>query len=129
VRERTVSVWPLVSYVRKDQDYKRVRLLNLWPFRDTAPVERNLAPLWSLVQYERTGRGAETEVLWGAARWGSRTNGISHGSVFPLASWSHDRVADTQRKWEFLKGLLGYERNESGKTWRVLYLIRWRTEP
>jgi hypothetical protein len=129
VLERSVSIWPLVSYERKNQDYKRVRLLNLWPFRNTSPIERNLAPLWSLYQYERTPGGAETELLWGAARWGSRTNGVAHGSVFPLASWSHDRVADTQRGWEFLKGLLGYERNESGKTWRALYFIRWRTEP
>jgi hypothetical protein len=129
VVERYVSVWPLGSYERKKHDYKRVRCLDLWPFRETAPIERNLSPLWSLYQYEQTPSGSETELLWGAARWGSRTNGASYGSLFPLASWSHDRGGDTQRGWEFLKGLLGYERNETGKTWRALYFIRWRTEP
>ncbi len=129
VISRYVSVWPLVSYERSGPDMKRVRVLDLWPFHDTAPVERNLSPLWTLYQRERTPAGVESEALWGLARWGSRTNGPVHGSVFPLASWSHDRAGDTQRGWEFLKGLLGYERNEEGKSWRALYFFRWRTQP
>lgn len=129
VVSRYVSVWPLVSYARSQSDLKRVRVLDLWPFRDTAPIERNLSPLWTLYQWERTPVGVENEALWGLARWGSRTNGPTHGSVFPLASWSHDRAGDTQRGWEFLKGLLGYERNETGKSWRALYFFRWRTQP
>lgn len=129
VVSRYVSVWPLMSYERSQSDMKRVRVLDLWPFRDTAPIERNLSPLWTLYQLERTPAGVESEVLWGLARWGSQTNGPTHGSVFPLASWSHDRAGDTQRGWEFLKGLLGYERNETGKSWRALYFFRWRTQP
>lgn len=129
VVDRYVSVWPLMSYERKKQDYKRVRIMDLWPFRNTAPVERNLSPLWTVYQREKTPRGVENELLWGMARWGGGTNGVTHGSVFPLASWSHDGAADTQRGWEFLKGMLGYERNETGRAWRALYLIRWRTEP
>ncbi|MEI6787709.1 MAG: hypothetical protein WCL49_04435, partial [bacterium] len=129
VVSRYVSVWPLVSYERAESGLKRVRVLDLWPFHDTAPIERNLSPLWTLYQLERTPVGVESEMLWGLARWGSRTNGPAHGSVFPLASWSHDRAGDTQRGWEFLKGLLGYERNETGKSWRALYFFRWRTQP
>lgn len=126
---RYVAVWPLVSYDRIKDDYKRVRVPDLWPFRNTPPIERNLTPLWTLGSYERTARGRETELLWGAARWGSTTNGAAYGSVFPLASWEHDRTKDTYRKWDFLKGLVGYERNSTGKVWRVLYLGRWRTKP
>ena len=129
VVDRYVSVWPLMSYKRTRDDGKRVRVVDLWPFRDTAPIERNLSPLWTLYRYERTPRGRENELLWGVARWGSLTNGTASGSLFPIASWSHDRKYDTHREWDFLKGMLGYERNETGKTWQVLYLIRWRTKP
>ena len=129
VVDRYVSVWPLLSYERTPQDNRRVRVPDLWPFRNTAPVERNLSPLWTAYQYERTARGRESELLWGMARWGSETNGTAYGSLFPLASWAHDREADTHREWDFLKGLLGYQRNEAGKQWRMLYFIRWRTRP
>lgn len=129
VVDRYVSIWPVMSYKRSNDDTKRVRFLDLWPFRETEPMERNLAPLWRVYQHERTPLGYEDELLWGLARWGRRTNGVSSGSLFPLAAWSHDRVADKQRSWEFLKGMLGYERNESGKAWQALYFIRWRTQP
>jgi len=129
VVDRYVSVWPLMSYERTKTDAKRVRVVDLWPFRDTAPIERNLSPLWTLYKYERTARGRGNELLWGTVRWDSLTNGTVSGSVFPLASWSHDRLADTHRDWDFLKGMLGYRRDESGKTWKALYFIRWRTKP
>jgi hypothetical protein len=129
VTDRHVSVWPLLSYQRTGEETKRVRVVDLWPFRDTAPIERNLSPLWTVYRYERTPRGRENELLWGVARWGSLTNGTVSGSVFPLASWAHDRTADSYREWDFLKGMIGYQRNETGKTWRVLYVLRWRTTP
>ena len=129
VVDRYVSVWPLMSYERMRDDTKRVRVVDLWPFRDTAPIERNLSPLWTVYRYERTARGRENEVLWGLARWGSLTNGMASGSVFPLVSWSHDHAADTHREWDFLKGMLGYQRSETGKTWRVLYFLKWRIKP
>lgn len=129
VTHRFVSVWPLVSYDRTKDERKRVRIPDLWPFRNTPPIERNLAPLWTVYHYERTPMGRENKVLWGMARWGVETNGMSYGSVFPLVSWKRDSKADSERDWEFLKGMLGYERNESGKTWRALYLLHWRTKP
>ncbi|MEI8350866.1 MAG: hypothetical protein WCG36_01005 [bacterium] len=129
VVDRYVSVWPVMSYERTRDGYKRVRVVDLWPFRDTAPIERNLSPLWTLYKYERTGLGRENEILWGAARWGALTNGTAYGSVFPLASWEHDRKDDRHRKWDFLKGMLGYRRDGAGKQWQLMYFLKWRTEP
>ena len=129
VTHRYVSVWPLVSYDRTKNETKRVRIPDLWPFRDTPPIERNLSPLWTVYGYERTPMGRENKILWGMARWGVESNGISYGSVFPLASWGHESRKNTERDWEFLKGLLGYRRDESGKAWRALYMIHWRTKP
>lgn len=129
VVDRYVSVWPLVSYERTRNETKRVRVVDLWPFRDTAPIERNLSPLWTLYKFESTRLGYDNEVLWGMARWGSHTNGVSYGSLFPLASWERCGASDGHREWAFLKGMLGYRRNETGKEWRLLYFLKWRTEP
>jgi hypothetical protein len=129
VTDRYVSLWPLVSYVRSRDDYKRVRLLDLWPFRDTAPIERNLAPWWTLYRYERHAEAHDSELLWGLARWGRGREGTRYGSVFPLVSWSRDAKADAHREWDFLKGLVGYRRSQVGREYRALYIIHWRDRP
>jgi hypothetical protein len=129
VSDRYVSVWPLVSYRRSQADFKRVRVLDLWPFRDTAPIERNLAPWWTLYRYERHARGRENELLWGLARWGCEKEGNRYGSLFPLVSWSRDTQGDAHREWDFLKGLIGYRRSEAGQEYRLLYVIHWRGAP
>jgi hypothetical protein len=128
VADRYVSVWPLVSYVRRGADSRRVRLLDLWPFRDTAGVERDLTPWWTLYRFERTALGREHEALWGLARWGADAGGAGHGAVFPLVSWVSG-AGGTHREWAFLKGLLGYRRDETGRWVRLLYLPPWRTAP
>ncbi len=125
--ERYVSLWPLGSYERTRQDDTRLRIPDLWPFRDTAPIERNLSPIWTLYSHQRTARGYQSELLWGLARWGCATNGEAARSVFPLASWGHDTTNDKSRDVELLKGLFGYHRDEAGKHWRLLYFIKWKT--
>ena len=129
VTDRYVSVWPLLSYVRSQDDYKRVRVLDLWPFRNTPPIERNLAPWWTLYRYERHANGRDNELLWGIARWGRAKEGDRYGSLFPLISWTRDPESNTHREWDFLKGLIGYRRSETGREYRFLYFIRWRSEP
>lgn len=129
VVDRYVCVWPLASYERKQGDYKRFRVPDLWPFRDSGPIERNLTPWWTLYKYERTPLGRENDILWGLVHWGSNTNGASGGSVFPLASWGRGDRDGTQKDWDFLKGMLGYRRDEAGTSWRMLYFIHWRTRP
>lgn len=129
VVDRYVSIWPLGSYERIREDYKRVRFPDLWPFRNTAPIERNLTPWWTFYKYERTPVGRENEFLWGLIHWGVETNGASSGSIFPLASWGRgDKDAKT-KNWDFLKGMVGYRHDEAGTDWRLLYFIHWRNRP
>lgn len=126
VTDRYTSLWPLVSYVRTGEDYKRVRCLDLWPFRDTAGLDRNLAPWWTLYRYERTPQGREHELLWGLGRWEARGSRRT-GSVFPLVSWDCAAPPTSHREWALLKGLLGYRLDETGREYRLLYAIHWRT--
>ncbi len=129
VVDRYVSIWPLGSYERVNDNYKRFRFPDLWPFRNTAPIERNLTPWWTLYKYERTSMGRENDILWGLIHWGTKTNGACSGSVFPLASWGRGDSDGKQKNWDFLKGMLGYRRDEAGTNWRLFYFINWRNEP
>lgn len=128
VLERYVSVWPLGSYLSSSGDCRRVRCLDLWPFRNTPPIERNLAPWWTLYRFERNAGGWANECLWGMLRWGHEAEGARYGSVFPVASWSVD-PGHAYREWDFLKGLVGYRRSETRREYRVLYVLRWRDRP
>ncbi len=129
VVDRYVTIWPLGSYERTRDEYKRFRILDLWPFRNTAPIERNLTPWWTVYKYERTPSGRENDILWGLIHWGAQTNGASGGSIFPLATWGRGDRDGQQKNWDFLKGMLGYQHDEAGTCWRVLYFIHWRNKP
>lgn len=129
VVDRYMCVWPLGSYERIQDGGKRVRVPDLWPFRNTPAIERNLTPWWTLYRYEQTAVGHETDILWGLIHWGSTTNGAAHCSIFPLASWGCGTAEGTTKNWDFLKGMLGYRHDVSGTEWRVLYFINWRTKP
>lgn len=123
ITARHVKVWPLVSYER-ERDLSLLRVPDLSPFRNLRPVERNLAPLWTLYSQTRAAGGAESELLWGLYRHRrERDNGASL-SVFPL--WSAWRGPDGSRAggWSVLKGLAGRTREGDAASWRLLYFLR-----
>lgn len=125
---RSVCLWPLFDYDRTG-DRARVRVIDLWPPQNTPGIERNLAPLWTLYRFERTPRGQEHEILWGLAHWERTASGVKSGSVFPVATWATDGAAGTVRRWDVLKGLVGYERHGNARRFRALYLFTWGAKP
>lgn len=125
---RSVCLWPLFDYDRVGGK-SRLRVIDLWPPRNSPGIERNLAPLWTLYRFRQDPRGREHEVLWGLARWGRMTGGSYAGAVFPLVSWQGDGAKGQVRKWDFLKGLIGYERDGAVRRYRALYFVRWGVRP
>ncbi len=125
VRSRYFKLWPLMSYQR-EEDTSRVRLLELWPLKHTGPIERNMAPLWTL--YTRTADAdlLEHELLWGLFRYRREGDASKHVSLFPLFSRSRCDVDGPKRQWSFLLGLLGREQDEERSTWRVLWFLKFR---
>lgn len=122
------KLWPLFSYQRED-DVSRFRTLALWPLKHTAPIERNLAPLWSLYTRERTADAGMQELLWGLfhQRYGDEG---SEGRLFPLFSWRRDGPGGTGPEdggfgWSFLYGLAGYEREGEQRSLRLFYFLRF----
>ena len=125
---RSVCVWPLFEYDRNGE-HVRMRAVDLWPPQNTPAIERNLAPLWTLYRFERTPRGYENEFLWGLVHWERSAEGVRSGSVFPLTSWAADGREGRLRKWDVLKGLVGYERHGAARQFRLLYLLKWGNKP
>jgi hypothetical protein len=88
------KIWPLMSWQR-EQETSRFRLLELWPIKNSPPIERNWAPLWTL--FKRTDHEGiiRKELLW--------------------FLWQSEREKDAGRsEWSLLKGLLSYKKDADG---------------
>jgi hypothetical protein len=119
------EIWPLFSYRRED-DRSRWRALELWPGREPPAVERNWSPLVSLFTRERRGDAVDTEVLWGLLRLSRRGETFSHTSLFPL--FEHQRQSGPEgpvRRLSLLKGFFETERTAAGRSFRVLYFLKF----
>jgi hypothetical protein len=102
------KIWPLMSWQREG-DVSRFRMLELWPLKNTAPLERNWTPLWTL--YKRTDAGGvvRKDVLW-------------------FAWHSENEPAVERKEWSLLKGLLSYKRDAGARSVRFLYFVRLEKE-
>jgi hypothetical protein len=124
VSSRYFKLWPLMSYRRED-DVARVRMLDLWPLKNTPAIERNLAPFWTLYSRVRSDECSEDELLWGLFRRRRDSAGSRHLSVFPLFSLGSSSFGETSLDASVLLGLMGYKREGLRRTYRLLYFIRW----
>ena len=129
VFSRYFKLWPLISYRREDTT-SLLRVLALWPLKHTPAIERNWAPLWSLYSRERVGDGVDSELLWGLYRH-RRNRTDRRLSIFPLlqSASSHIENEPPRRRWSFLYGLIGYEREGLHKQFRMLYFIKFGRLP
>jgi len=126
VTKRYLRVWPLFSYERRGAE-SRLRALELLPFRNPPPVERNWAPFWTLFERTRVGDARDTELLWGLYRRQTRGDRAARTSIFPLIEWSSHRPGDAApaaRSWSLLKGFLAVESEGARRRLRVLYFFR-----
>jgi hypothetical protein len=94
-------LWPLMSW-RREENLSRFRMLELWPVKDSAPIERNWAPLWTL--YKRTN-----------------VEGLIRKEVCWFAWHSEKDVAADHTEWSLLKGLLSYKKEGGARSGRVLW--------
>lgn len=94
------KIWPLMSWQRAG-DQSRFRMLELWPL-NTAPIERNWAPLWTL--YKRTNDDGlvKKDLLW--------------------FIWHSEKEPERERsEWSLLKGLLGYKKDTDSKQLKLFW--------
>jgi len=94
------TIWPLMSW-KQAGEMSRFRMLELWPL-NTAPIERNWAPLWTLFKRTHVDGVTRKDLLW--FTW--------HSEKEPAAN---------RAEWSLLKGLLAYKNEGGAKTIRVLW--------
>ena len=121
---RYSKIWPLWSYQR-DGDSRRFRCVELWPLRNSGPVERSWAPLWTLYSRTAVGDALDHELLWGLYRFQRRGDAECRMSIFPFLYWQRDDRERAEREWSILHGLIGYRREGTQKSLRVLYFMRF----
>lgn len=123
-RARYQRFWPLYSY-RRIEEESRFRVLELWPFAETGGIERNWAPFWTLYSRMRSGEAVDSELLWGLYRNQKRGDAARYWSLFPIVDWRRDDEAGHLRRWNLLKGLIGFERDDSRAFLRLLYFLKF----
>ncbi len=98
------KIWPLMSWQREG-DNSRFRLLELWPLKNSAPIKRNWAPLWTLYKRTNTDGVVRKDVLW--------------------FGWHSESEPVTERKeWSLLKGLVAYKKDGEKQSLRLFYVVR-----
>jgi len=98
------KLWPLMSW-QNEGSVSRFRMLELWPIKDAAPIERNWAPLWTLYKRTTVDGVVRKDILWFA--------------------WHSEKEPEAERKeWSLLKGLLAYKKQGDARSMRFLYFLR-----
>jgi hypothetical protein len=100
VAARYWRLWPLMSWAR-DGNQARFRLLELWPLRNTAGIERNWSPFWTFYSRERSAEAVSHNVLWGLYR---------------------QSKGDASLEWSLLKGFAGYKRSGNNRGFSLLFI-------
>lgn len=99
------KLWPLMSW-QHEGDVSRFRMLELVPFKNVAPVERNWAPLWTLYKRTENEGVIRKDILWFA--------------------WHSEKDPETESKeWSLLKGLLAYKKQAGDRSVRLLYFMHF----
>jgi hypothetical protein len=119
-RHRRILFWPLFGYEKKKGVSRFYTLALLEPIApDSEGVERNWSPLWRIYQKKwDTSGNSVTSILWNLY-WSEFRQDASAWELFPLFRWH--REPET-KKWSFLKGLVGYERDKDGRHLKLLWL-------
>ncbi len=115
--------WPLAERKRQGDDV-RLRFPSLWPANDMEPIERNLAPLWTLYDYRCEAGNRETSVLWGVYRSKRSVDGAVRGHLLPFYGWARD-PARAVRSWSLLGGLAGCRHEGEKRLYKALFFLKW----
>ena len=118
---QSTKVWPLL-YRHEESGLDELRVFDLWPFKRTGGIEKNLSPFWSVYTVQKKGSQREDSLLFGLYRRKRESETVSRSSLFPL----FDREKDGARKrLSFLKGLVEVEKEGDDRRYRLLYVLRF----
>jgi hypothetical protein len=116
-------VWPFFSYWDNGADRRQVQVLN--PFEVFYPQNDIMrviyTPLFALYRFDRQDEATtRNSLIFDFVTWG-RTTETSHFHVGPLVQTSAE---DEGRRWEVLKGLVGYDGTAERRRVRLFWWPR-----
>ena len=100
VFSRYWKLWPLMSWERRGEE-SRFRIFDFWILRNTAGIERNWAPWWTIYRREAKSQTIEHHLLWGLYRQYKKPETF---------------------EWSLLKGLVGYKKTNHHRSFRLLFI-------
>jgi hypothetical protein len=116
-----LKLWPLFTYSAGSESAS-LKFPSLWPWHDFEVIARNYKPIWTLYSHSRHENLTEDEILWGLFRYRRDDGNSSELSLFPLFS-VYRHSSEKSFSWSFLKGLIGYSREEQKKSIKIFYLF------
>ncbi len=113
----TKEIWPVFSYYQKGERIS-IRALNPTPVRGVQAIERNLAPLWSILSYESDGGNFEFDFLWGLLS--AHRRGEAYGfTIQPFYSFRKGKESDS---YSTLFDLFLYRSGKTDHSFRFFFL-------
>jgi hypothetical protein len=105
-----LRVWPFFSKESDFYDNHDVRILDIWPLRQTSQVDRAYAPWWTLYRDRQVEGSRQRELLWGVWARQDGADGSSRNSV----AWLYDRreSAEGEVRHAWFGGLLKRTRSK-----------------
>ena len=120
------TVWPLFSTAKQGDTMRHTRFLALYPMRKSAGVERNLAPLWTLYEYQREEDRRQHDLLWGLWQYKATAETTRKVSLFPFFSYRREDPDSQAKRLDILTGLFGRETAADGtRKTRLLWFLRF----
>ena len=118
---KKMHVWPLYSYWDNGAGYKQFQLLS--PFEPIFPSNRIVrhlyTPLFALYRYEQKQPGYRYEGLFFDWITREKTPDSEHLQIGPLFDY---KIAPTQIRFEFVKGLLGFYKKEGKRKFKIFWI-------
>lgn len=125
--KRRVDLWPLFGYKRTN-GVSHLHVLSLIEpfFPENHSIERLWSPLWRIYQQKWDQQGNHVVSLLWNLYWHERQGEQVAWELFPLIDYRKESASKS--KVRFLKGLLSYSNDASGKKLNLFYLpwgIHW----
>lgn len=124
---RRIDLWPLFGYKRTN-GVSRLHVLSLIEpfFPENQSIERLWSPLWRIYQQKWDQQGNHVVSLLWNFYWYEKQSEKVAWELFPLIDYRKKAIGETDIR--FLKGLVRYRRDDSGKQLNLFYLprgLRW----
>ena len=114
---RLTFLWPLFSYWNNGYGHTQLQAFDPLGtfFPNNIKVKENWTPLFAVYRYDNRMGNRRHSVLWDLLVWERDPSGLNAFYLGPVFEWVKDD------HWELLKGLIGSDKSDDGRTMRYFW--------